>query len=149
MWLFIYSNSHELRRTAIARGALQRGLDGSIVREQRARRHYGTVASTLYISGNGSEYDSHRIWSDARDEWRVENQMSYFVGKGMVVDDTFSKPLDFFIDVLVHDFDERETYNNSIKLLACDTDDAPNFKWQNPTGISSLLLFSITTYIQY
>ena len=55
-------------RTAIARGAVVRGLDGSIVADKRARRFYGiTVATTLIPL----KAEPLRFWDDVDRCWRA------------------------------------------------------------------------------
>jgi hypothetical protein len=60
-----------------ARGALLRGLDGSIVRERRSRRFYGCDAHGPYEAGKGLE--DHMFWSESDDVWRVKDEMQWYV----------------------------------------------------------------------
>lgn len=62
-----------------ARGALIRGLDGSIVSEKRCRRFYGCEVSVPYEPGKGLE--SHRFWHSPCDMFCVSGKMMWYLKK--------------------------------------------------------------------
>jgi hypothetical protein len=68
-----------IRRTSIARGALLRGLEGSVVKIQRSRRHYGVEFRTRYIPGKGG--DAHKVFSWTEERWLVPGSMRWYVNK--------------------------------------------------------------------
>jgi hypothetical protein len=76
------------RRTAIVRGAVLRGLDGSIVRERRARRNYGCTASISYeeaLAQNGPRgLENHTHFNPVMGELQVEGNMTWFIKKASV-----------------------------------------------------------------
>jgi len=124
-------------RTAIARGALLRGLDGSIVRERRSRRFYGCISNSHYQAGKGLE--DHMYWCERNDDWRVENKMNWFVKKNEVVGNTTSISVSFHRTLEVTgNPDERPSMIFSDDLVACDIDDAPDYKWKNPRVVKRI-----------
>lgn len=124
-------------RTAIARGALLRGLDGSIVRERRSRRFYGCESTTHYEPGKGLE--DHMYWCEKNDDWRVEDKLTWYVKKNEVVGHTVSVSFSFHRTLEVSENpDERPSLLFSDDLVACDIDDAPDFKWQNPSAVQRI-----------
>ncbi|KAF8243757.1 actin-like ATPase domain-containing protein [Wilcoxina mikolae CBS 423.85] len=138
-------------RTSIVRGALIRGLSGSIVRERRARRFYGTCISIpcTPVSGTGSyrywdsglgEYrttdpsaENEVYWDYCDEEWMIPGSLSWFIKKGIVVGDDESVSIKL----------ERHVRNPSTEgalrfedpLMVCNHSIAPDFSWRNPSVI--------------
>ncbi|KAF8247380.1 actin-like ATPase domain-containing protein [Wilcoxina mikolae CBS 423.85] len=118
-------------RSAIARGALLRGLDGSIVKKRRARRFYGSLSTTHFKEGRG--WDEHKYWDIRKEEWKVRERLNWYIKKDMVVGNTesvtlhFSRTLDDPIPaghLIFHD-----------DLLECNLQEAPEFKWEDPYAV--------------
>ncbi|KAL7266521.1 hypothetical protein RUND412_010931, partial [Rhizina undulata] len=60
---------------AYTRGVLIRGLDGSFVKDQIARRHYGVAFRVPYREGRG--WEKYRVWDSYEETWKVPNQMDW------------------------------------------------------------------------
>lgn len=58
-----------------------RGLDGSVLREKRARRFYGAAASTLLPKLVDQEMQKHTYWSEPEDAMRVKGCMTWYIKK--------------------------------------------------------------------
>ena len=65
--------------TAVVRGAVVRGLEGSMVVSRKARMHYGTSYATVY------DEDKHRVseryWSPLWERWMVSDRMQWHIAK--------------------------------------------------------------------
>ncbi|KAF8542987.1 hypothetical protein BDD12DRAFT_727596 [Trichophaea hybrida] len=116
-------------RTAIARGALLRGWEGSIVRERRARINYGCSAAIVYIEGEGLE--DHVFWQSATDKFMVDSHMEWYIQR-----DTLSTSISFYRMVPVpvgrNARPNLVFYND---LLAYNYDDPPDFSWRIPGAV--------------
>ena len=70
-----------------ARGALLRGLDGSMVKERRARRSYGTtsdnIAATEYTHEEGNK--RYRYYDHEEDVYRIKDHLTWFIKKVSLV----------------------------------------------------------------
>ena len=65
-------------------GAVLRGLEGSIVREKKCRRHYGHKLSRLYNPFLHGDYDraKRRVWTDyVYGEEQLSGFMYWKIGK--------------------------------------------------------------------
>ncbi|KAI5783433.1 hypothetical protein FPQ18DRAFT_356158 [Pyronema domesticum] len=121
-------------RTAIARGALLRGLDGSIVKERRARKNYGCLSTIPYVAGLGHE--AHKYWDCSDEQYVVENHMNWYIKRNQVIEGNVSTAIRFYRNVpvpLVAGHQPNLKFTD--ELLACDLDDAPDFKWKNPASV--------------
>lgn len=65
--------------TAVVRGAVLRGLEGSMVVSRRSRMHYGTSYATVYDEGKHAL--SERYWSPLWERWMVSNRMQWHIAK--------------------------------------------------------------------
>lgn len=65
--------------TAVVRGAVLRGLEGSMVISRRARMHYGTSYATVYDETKHSV--SERYWSPLWERWMVSDRMQWHIAK--------------------------------------------------------------------
>ncbi|KAL7275880.1 hypothetical protein RUND412_001157 [Rhizina undulata] len=112
--------------SAITRGALIRGLTGSFVKDQIARRHYGLCVAVDYKENKG--WEKYRQWNEAEQIWVVPNQMIWSVDKGIVIteDLNFSIPCYRVVE-------RGSSLLFETKLLACNRDDAPS--WNNPEHV--------------
>lgn len=65
--------------TAVVRGAVLRGLEGSMVISRKWRMHYGTSYATVY------DEDKHlvgeRYWSPLWERWMVSDRMQWHIAK--------------------------------------------------------------------
>ncbi|TGZ81553.1 actin-like ATPase domain-containing protein [Ascodesmis nigricans] len=122
-------------RTAIARGALLRGLDGSIVYEKRCRVHYGITANSPYEPGQGLE--AHRFWNAAHDQFYVLDKMCWYIKKEAVIGDNESVTFPFVRNVQISPAGEVYPHDFIFEddLMACDLDAAPDFQWKNPSAL--------------
>jgi hypothetical protein len=65
--------------TAVVRGAVLRGLEGSMVISRKARMHYGTSYATVYDEEKHSV--SERYWSPLWERWMVSDRMQWHIAK--------------------------------------------------------------------
>lgn len=125
-------------RSAIARGALLRGLDGSIVKERRARRYYGCLSCSPYFAGLGLE--DHRYWDTSDDMYMVDGHLNWYIQKNMVLGSTVSTSLPFYRTVPVPAIRGMAPYLIfHDELVSCDLDDAPDYQWKNADAIRRLV----------
>lgn len=78
-------------RTAIARGALLRGLDGSNVANKRARRFYGVPANTALASH--PKWESRRYWDAVEGKYKVPDHLTWYIKKVLVPSESTSEML--------------------------------------------------------
>ncbi|KAF8249243.1 actin-like ATPase domain-containing protein [Wilcoxina mikolae CBS 423.85] len=120
--------------TAIARGALLRGLDGSIVKERCSTKNYGCTCITPFIPGKGM--DAHMFWAAADDKYMVEGNLKWHITRNQVIGVSDSTSIEFYRLVSIPaNPSERPYMMFTDELLACDLDNAPDFKWKNPNSI--------------
>ena len=65
--------------TAVVRGAVLRGLEGSIVLSRRSRWHYGTSYATVFDEERHPVSD--RYWSPLWERWMVSDRMQWHIAK--------------------------------------------------------------------
>ncbi len=65
--------------TAVVRGAVLRGLEGSMVVSRRSRWHYGTSCATVFDEERHSA--SERYWSPLWERWMVSDRMQWHIAK--------------------------------------------------------------------
>jgi hypothetical protein len=63
--------------TAVVRGAVLRGLEGSMVISRKARMHYGTSYATVY--DEDKHQVSERYWSPLWERWMVSDRMQWHI----------------------------------------------------------------------
>ncbi|KAM3074312.1 hypothetical protein ACMFMF_006328 [Clarireedia jacksonii] len=80
--------------TAVVRGAVLKGLEGSMVVSRKARMHYGTSYATVYDEDKHNV--SERYWSPLWERWMVSDRMQWHLMK--VCFNFFSLP--FYISVV-------------------------------------------------
>ncbi|KAF8242419.1 actin-like ATPase domain-containing protein [Wilcoxina mikolae CBS 423.85] len=116
-------------RHAVARGALLRGLEGTIVRERRARINYGCSAVVPYVPGEGLE--DHICWQRASDEFVVDGHMDWYIQR-----DTLSTSISFYRMVPVPSGRyARPSLVFHDDLLAYNYDDPPDYSWRIPGAV--------------
>jgi len=124
------------RRTAIARGALLRGVDGSIIMTRRAPRHYGTAYEQFYGCGHGISPDAkkHVYRSDSLEALMIPGRMDWFIKKGTAIKPALSS---FSWIVRIQPRQEPDFLFMS-SLYSYELDGAPEYRWQKPTGTFSI-----------
>lgn len=65
--------------TAVVRGAVLRGLEGSMVVSRRSRWHYGTSYATVFDEDKHPISD--RYWSPLWERWMVSDRMQWHIAK--------------------------------------------------------------------
>lgn len=65
--------------TAVVRGAVMRGLEGSLVAKRQARCHYGTSYATVFDESKHPVAD--RYWSPLWERWMISDRMQWHLGK--------------------------------------------------------------------
>ena len=105
--------------TAVVRGAVIRGLEGTeMVLNRKARRHYGVRVNARF--DDNLHPLSCKYWDIYDESWRAKDRMSWFIRKGQAVSATEPAIFAFYRDIptggskIVHD-----------ELIACDLDQAP------------------------
>ncbi|KAF8538632.1 hypothetical protein BDD12DRAFT_806001 [Trichophaea hybrida] len=123
-------------QTAIARGALLRGLEGSMVKGRRARRYYGCISTPLWFPGQGIAIDEHRFWDSADDSFWVSGLMNWYIKHNMILGDHVSTSMEFFrlVPVDTSHGDESDLVFID-ELFACDSVEAPDYQWQDKDAI--------------
>lgn len=65
--------------TAVVRGAVLRGVEGSLVEKRRSRWHYGTSYATVFDESKHPIGD--RYWSPLWERWMVSDRMQWHIAK--------------------------------------------------------------------
>jgi len=65
--------------TAVVRGAVLRGVEGSLVEKRRSRWHYGTSYATVFDEAKHPADD--RYWSPLWERWMVSDRMQWHISK--------------------------------------------------------------------
>ena len=65
--------------TAVVRGAVLRGLEGSMVVSRKSRYHYGTSYATVYDEEKHAV--GERYWSPLWERWMVSDRMQWHIAK--------------------------------------------------------------------
>lgn len=65
--------------TAVVRGAVLRGVEGSLVEKRRSRWHYGTSYATVFDEKKHPVED--RYWSPLWERWMVSDRMQWHISK--------------------------------------------------------------------
>ncbi|KAI5856588.1 hypothetical protein BZA05DRAFT_416244 [Tricharina praecox] len=122
---------------AIARGALLRGFDGSIVMSRRAPRYYGGSFGTPFTGA--MEMRPHTYLSEGSKsvlvhesmEWHVGNSLPRAAIQGALIEPSGWSEYGCYLEILAN---AKPNLVTSLKLHACD-DDPPAFIWQNPSAV--------------
>ncbi|KAF3008731.1 hypothetical protein E8E13_009848 [Curvularia kusanoi] len=105
--------------TAVVRGAVLRGLEGSMVVSRRSRWHYGTSYATVFDEAKHPICD--RYWSPLWERWMVSDRMQWHIAKGAQVSE--SQPISFHY---TRNFRPGQSLIVEDDLIACDMDVAPD-----------------------
>ncbi|GME65215.1 actin-like ATPase domain-containing protein [Neofusicoccum parvum] len=104
--------------TAVVRGAVLRGLEGSMVVSRRSRCHYGTSYATVFDEAKHSV--AERYWSPLWERWMVSDRMQWHIRKDEQLSD--SAPVSFHY---TRNFRPGQSLVVEDDLIACDWDEAP------------------------
>ncbi|RPB08315.1 actin-like ATPase domain-containing protein [Morchella conica CCBAS932] len=69
--------------TAVVRGAVLRGLEGSIIASRKARYHYGTSYATVWEEGKHPK--AERYWSPLWERWMIDDRMEWHINRGQSI----------------------------------------------------------------
>ncbi|RQM05310.1 hypothetical protein DH86_00001849 [Scytalidium sp. 3C] len=105
--------------TAVVRGAVLRGLEGSMVISRKARMHYGTSYATVY--DEDKHQVSERYWSPLWERWMVSDRMQWHIAKGEAL--SAATPISFHY---TRNFRPGQSLVVSDDLIACDADVPPS-----------------------
>ncbi|KAI9888220.1 MAG: hypothetical protein M1814_000956 [Vezdaea aestivalis] len=105
--------------TAVVRGAVLRGLEGSMVVSRRSRWHYGTSYATVFDEERHPVMD--RYWSPLWERWMVSDRMQWHIAKGEQVSER--KAVSFHY---TRNFRPGQSLVVEDDLIACDADTAPD-----------------------
>ncbi|KAH0551471.1 hypothetical protein GP486_007314 [Trichoglossum hirsutum] len=105
--------------TAVVRGAVLRGLEGSMVVSRRSRWHYGTSYATVFDEERHPVSD--RYWSPLWERWMVSDRMQWHIAKGEQVSER--KAVSFHY---TRNFRPGQSLVVEDDLIACDSDAAPD-----------------------
>ncbi|KAI9682681.1 MAG: hypothetical protein M1829_006668 [Trizodia sp. TS-e1964] len=105
--------------TAVVRGAVLRGLEGSMVVSRRSRWHYGTSYATVFDEERHPVSD--RYWSPLWERWMVSDRMQWHIAKGEQVSER--KAVSFHY---TRNFRPGQSLIVEDDLIACDSDTSPD-----------------------
>ncbi|KAF2027542.1 actin-like ATPase domain-containing protein [Setomelanomma holmii] len=105
--------------TAVVRGAVLRGLEGSMVVSRRSRWHYGTSYATVFDEAKHPISD--RYWSPLWERWMVSDRMQWHIAKGAQVSE--STPISFHY---TRNFRPGQSLIVEDDLIACDAETTPD-----------------------
>lgn len=109
--------------TAVERGAVMRGLEGTLVKERRARYHYGTDFDAPYRKRKHPQ--SSQFWCDCACEFRAKGAMKWYVSKNDKVSEQRAITFPFTRYVYDKDDDNEPTRFVREAIWASDSEEAP------------------------
>ncbi|KAI9805455.1 MAG: hypothetical protein M1825_000706 [Sarcosagium campestre] len=117
--------------TAVVRGAVLRGLEGSMVVSRRSRWHYGTSYATVFDEERHPVSD--RYWSPLWERWMVSDRMQWHIAKGEQVSER--KAVSFHY---TRNFRPGQSLIVEDDLIACDDETAPDAYKKGLINVCSL-----------
>ncbi|KAK3713701.1 hypothetical protein LTR37_008395 [Vermiconidia calcicola] len=108
--------------TAVVRGAVLRGIEGSLVETRRSRWHYGTSYATVFDEAKHAISD--RYWSPLWERWLLQ---------GMPI--SADAPISFHY---TRNFRPGQSLVVEDDLIGCDQDDAPDAVTKDLTSVCNL-----------
>ncbi|KAI9795467.1 MAG: hypothetical protein M1835_005699 [Candelina submexicana] len=105
--------------TAVVRGAVLRGLEGSMVVSRRSRWHYGTSYATVFDEERHPVSD--RYWSPLWERWMVSDRMQWHIAKGEQVSERRAVSFHY-----TRNFRPGQSLIVEDDLIGCDADVAPD-----------------------
>ncbi|KAF1944788.1 Hsp70 family protein [Clathrospora elynae] len=123
--------------SAVARGAVVKGIEGdsTAILTRKSRRHYGTVVCRSFVSGLHEESDAftHAYFAT---EW-ARDQTNWLIHKGQ--DMHASHETHAAAEIYTQFWPGEERFM-SMKLIACDAEDAP-------TSSKHAAVYNVTTVV--
>jgi len=108
--------------TAVVRGAVIRGLEGSIVTERRCRYHYGTTCSDHFDS---NKHPLHRrYWHKLLEAYFASHCMKWYIAKNAQVSEQYAISFSFDRTFEEHEFHDNSMLTYTTRLYACSKDEA-------------------------
>ncbi|EKG11037.1 Heat shock protein Hsp70 [Macrophomina phaseolina MS6] len=117
--------------TAVVRGAVLRGLEGSMVVSRKSRWWYGTSYATIFE--DGKHQVGERYWSPLWERWMVSDRMQWHIKKGDQISD--AHPISFHY---TRNFRPNQSLVVEDDLIACDWDEAPGSLQKGLTTVCTL-----------
>ncbi|EMC96848.1 hypothetical protein BAUCODRAFT_70194 [Baudoinia panamericana UAMH 10762] len=105
--------------TAVVRGAVLRGIEGSVVDKRRSRWHYGTSYATVFDEKKHPVED--RYWSPLWERWMVSDRMQWHIAKGTPI--SADQPISFHY---TRNFRPGQSLIVEDDLIGCETETAPD-----------------------
>ncbi|SMR42561.1 unnamed protein product [Zymoseptoria tritici ST99CH_1A5] len=105
--------------TAVVRGAVLRGIEGSSVETRRSRWAYGTSYATVFNEAKHPAED--RYWSPLWERWMVSDRMQWHLKKGAPI--SADQPISFHY---TRNFRPGQSLLVEDDLIACESDDPPD-----------------------
>lgn len=117
--------------TAVVRGAVLRGVEGSVVEKRKSRYHYGTSYATVFDETKHPVSD--RYWSPLWERWMVSDRMQWHIAKGTPI--SADTPISFHY---TRNFRPGQSLVVEDDLIACETDSAPEAFDKTLTNVCTL-----------
>ncbi|KAF2873169.1 Hsp70 family protein-like protein [Massariosphaeria phaeospora] len=117
--------------TAVVRGAVLRGLEGSMVVSRMSRWHYGTSYATVFDEAKHPLSD--RYYSPLWQKFMISDRMQWHIAKGAQVSE--SHPISFHY---TRNFRPGQSLVVEDDLIACDSDTAPDAYTKNLIHVCTL-----------
>ncbi|KAH8145140.1 uncharacterized protein LAJ45_10920 [Morchella importuna] len=118
--------------TAVVRGALKRGLEGPLISQRQARRHYGVRYWSKFREGVDPE--SSKFWSSFEGFYKCTNLMRWYLNKGDSVSETKAVTLNWSRTMGVN----SNLTSEEVVIYCCDDENAPSYKSWNTTESKTL-----------
>jgi len=99
---------------------------------RRAPRYYGS-SSNSSTNTDSPEVADHVYMCTTSEELRVRDKMNWYVTKGAAIEPSHA----WFSRKVRITQGEEPCFVFTSPLYACDLDEAPEYKWQNPNGTPS------------
>jgi len=110
--------------TAVTRGAIIRGLEGSITLVRMTRYHYGITCNSPFDSAKHTI--DRRVWDDVQERYKAKGCMKWYVTKGTPVSAQRAVSLPFFACFSTSDVEGSGALAYSIELLATGRANPPD-----------------------
>ena len=117
--------------TAVVRGAVLRGLEGSMVVSRRSRWHYGTSYATVFDESRHPASD--RYWSPLWERWMVSDRMQWHISRNQSVSERSAISFHY-----TRNFRPGQSLIVEDDLIACDDESAPDAFKQGLISVCSL-----------
>jgi len=124
-------------RSAIARGALHRGLEGSMVRKRRSRLNYGYMYCTKFSEGMSVDLRRRKRWNSSLDGYYINDSLQWYIKRNEVIAQTavVTYPFVYMVKVPTRG---PPNLRFTDALLACDLDHPPDYNFENPSAIETV-----------